>query len=124
MIFRRPGHDNPIAGDIALLAAPSFDNIEVSPYAVLIKEAPAIMQDPEKHPIIISNDLAKAENLSVGDAFYQDTRATDEPTSFTVAGVFRQEPLFAQFEAVAVINDQITRFFSDRVEEMGLRMLM
>ena len=119
MIFKRPGYDSPMAGQMAILAAPSFDHLEVSPYAALIKEDPAVMQDPEKHPILISHDLAKAAGLSVGDAFYQETNAADEPLSFTVAGVFRQETLFAQFEAVALINDQITRIFADTADELG-----
>ena len=119
MIFKLPGYDNPMEGQLALLAAPSFDNLEVSPYAVLIKEDPAIMQDPEKHPVLISNEMAKAGNLSAGDVFYQETNAADEPLSFTVAGIFRQKTLFAQFEAVALINDQITRIFADKVEELG-----
>ena len=119
MILKRPGYDNPMEGQLALLAAPSFEYLKFSPYAALIKEDPAIMQDPKKHPILISNDLAKAGGLSVGDAFYQETSVTDEPLSFTIAGIFRQEPLFAQFEAVALINDGITRIFADIVDEMG-----
>ena len=119
MIFGRPGYDSPMAGQMALLAAPSFENLEVSPYAALLKEDPAVMQDPEKHPILISYDLAKAAGLSVGDAFYQETKVTDEPLSFTVAGIFRHETLFAQFEAVALVNDQIVRVFADIVDELG-----
>lgn len=119
MIFQRPGYATPMAGHLALLAAPSFEGLEVSPYAALTDSDPAVMQDPERHPILISNDLAKAERLSVGDVFYQETKVTEEPLSFTVAGIFRQEPLFAQFEAVAVTNDQINRIFADIVDEMG-----
>ena len=119
MTFQRPGYENPMDGQMALLVAPSFENLEVSPYADLVKQDPAIMQNPEKNPILISNDLANAGNLSVGDIFYQDTKASDEPLSFTVAGIFRQTPLFAQFEAVALLNDQISSIFSDKVDELG-----
>ena len=38
---------------------------------------------------------------------------------FTVAGIYRHSPLFAQFETVALINDQIIRIFSDLVDEMS-----
>jgi|GEM_PF-4283194 len=119
MTFQRPGYENPMDGQMALLVAPSFENLEVSPYAALVKQDPAIMQDLEKNPILISNDLANAGSLSVGDIFCQDTKASDEPLSFTVAGIFRQAPLFAQFEAVALLNDQIIRIFSDKVDELG-----
>ncbi len=119
MTFQRPRSANPMAGQLALLVAPSFESLEVSPYAALTNTDPAVMEDPEKHPILISNDLAKAERLSVGDVFYQETKITKEPLSFTVAGIFRQGPLFAEFEAVALINDQITRIFADTVDEMG-----
>ena len=119
MTFQRPRSANPMAGQLALLVAPSFETLEVSPYAALTNTDPAVMQDPEKHPILISNDLAKAEKLSVGDVFSQETKVTKEPLSFTVAGIFRRKPLFAEFEAVALINDQITRFFADIVDEMG-----
>ncbi len=108
-----------MAGQLALLAAPSFEGLEMSPYWDLIRSDPAVMHYPEKHPILISRQLAKAEDLSVGDAFSQETGISDSPMTFTVAGIFRQETLFAQFEAVALINDQITRIFSDRVDEMG-----
>ena len=119
MIFRLPGYDNPMTGQLALLAAPSFDNLDVSPYAELIKEDRAIMQDPGRHPILISSDLAKACGLSAGDTFYQETNLSEEKLSFTVAGVFRQDTLFAQYEAVALINDQIVRIFENKVDELG-----
>lgn len=119
MTFQRPSYANPMAGQLALLVATSFESLEVSPYATLTYSDLTIMQDPERHPILISNDLAKAERLSVGDVFYQETKVTEEPLSFTVAGIFSREPLFAQFEAIAVINDQINRIFADIVDEMG-----
>ena len=97
MIFQRPSYVNPMAGQLALLVAPSFERLEVSPYAALINRDPAIMQDPKSHPILISYDLAKAERVSVGDVFYQETKVTEEPLSFTVAGIFRREPLFFFF---------------------------
>ena len=119
MTFQRPGSAGSAAGQLALLVTPSFESLEVSPYAALTNSDPAVMRDPEKHPILICSELAKAERLSVGDVFCQNTNVTEEPLSFTVAGIFRREPLFAEYEAVALINDQITRIFGDIVEEMG-----
>ena len=78
-----------------------------------------IMQDPGKNPILIDDALAKAEKLSVGDTFYQETKITDTPMEFTVAGIYAHPDLFAQFEAIALINDQIEQVFSERVEELG-----
>ena len=44
MIFQRPGYANPMAGQLALLAAPSFEGRAVSPYAALTYSDPAVMQ--------------------------------------------------------------------------------
>ena len=41
------------------------------------------------------------------------------PMEFTVAGIYRHTPLFAQYEAVALINEQILRIFSEIVNELG-----
>ena len=121
MTFQRPGYSNSSAGQIALLVAPSFENLDVSPFnrENLIKEDVDVMRDKEKNPILISNDLARSEKLSVGDVFYQETRISEEPLSFTVAGIYRHESLFAQFDAVALINSQIYAVFSDTVDELG-----
>ncbi|MDO4416466.1 MAG: hypothetical protein Q4C20_15445, partial [Erysipelotrichaceae bacterium] len=80
---------------------------------------PAIMQDPEINPILIEETLAKTEKQKVGDIFCQETNASDEPLEFTVAGIYKHSPLFAQFEEVALINDQISLAFSDKVDEPG-----
>ena len=71
MIFRRPGYNSPMEGQIAVLAAPSFEGLEASPYhpGVMKKEDPAVMQDPSRNPILIDDTLAKAEKLSPGDTF-------------------------------------------------------
>ena len=121
MTFQRPGNENPQAGQFALLVAPSFDALESSPFnsASMKKEDREIMQDPEKHPILINDSLARAESLSVGDKFYQETRAAEEPMEFTVAGIYRQTPLFAEFDAVALANEQILSIFTDKVQEFG-----
>ncbi len=121
MIFQRPGHDNPQSGQFAILAAPSFDTLEYSPFnrMYLKSEDQAIMQDSDKNPIIIDESLAKAEKLKVGDTLYQETKISDAPLEFTVAGIYRHTPLFAQYEAVALINEQIVRIFSEIVDELG-----
>ncbi len=121
MIFQRPGNKNPQAGQIAICVTPSFAGLEYSPFnsAYMKKEDPVIMQDPEKNPILIDESLAKAEKLKIGDVFLQETKVSDQPLEFTVAGIYRHTPLYAQFEAVALINDQISRVFSDIVDEMG-----
>ena len=121
MIFQRPGHDNSQSGQFAILAAPSFDTLEYSPFnrMYMKSEDPAIMQDREKNPILIDEALVKAEKLKVGDTLYQETKISDVPMEFTVAGIYRHTPLFAQYEAVALINEQIVRIFSEIVDELG-----
>ena len=121
MIFQRPGYSHPMEGQIAFLAVPSLDGIEFSPYhrGRLKKEDSAILQDPARNPILIDETMAKAEKLSVGDVFYQETKITGEPMEFTVAGIFRHAELFAQFEAIVLINEQISRIFSGIVDELG-----
>ena len=121
LVFQRPGYDNPQAGQIAVLAAPSFAGLDYSPVSrsSMKNSDPAIMRDPEKNPILIEESLAKTERLKVGDVFRQETKASDEPLTFTVAGIYRHSPLFAEFEAVALINDQIVSVFSDKVDELG-----
>ena len=121
MTFQRPGYQNPQVGQIAILVTPSFDGLDYSPFnrTSVKQEDPAILQDHGKNPIFIDEALAKAEGLKVGDILYQETKASDEPLKFTVAGICRHSPLFAQFEAVALINDQLIRVFSDKVDELG-----
>ncbi|MCR5793895.1 MAG: hypothetical protein K6G61_00935 [Solobacterium sp.] len=121
MTFQRPGNRNPQEGQIAILAAPSFDTIDYSPYnrTCWKKEDPAVLQDHGKNPILIDERLAKAEKLSVGDPIYQETKISDAPLEFTVAGIFRHDPLYAQYEAIALINEQIIQIFSARVDELG-----
>ncbi len=121
MIFQRPGYQNPQAGQIAILVTTSFDGLDYSPFdrTSMKQEDTAIMQDHGKNPLLIDEALAKAERLKVGDNLYQETKASDEPLEFTVAGIYRHSPLFAQFEAVALINDQLIRVFSDKVDELG-----
>lgn len=121
MVFQRPGYDHPQAGQIALLVTPSFASLDFSPVntSSMKNSDPAIMQDPEINPILIEETLAKTEKLKVGDIFCQETNASDEPLEFTVAGIYKHSPLFAQFEAVALINDQISSVFSDKVDELG-----
>jgi hypothetical protein len=121
MIFQRPGYTNSQMGQIAVLAAPSFEGLEYSPFnsTYLKDEDPTIMQDIEKNPILIDEALAKAERLKVGDVLYQESKASDEVMEFTVAGIYRHTSLFAQYEAVALINNQILRIFSEIVDEMG-----
>ena len=121
LVFQRPGYENPQAGQIAVLAAPSFAGLDYSPVSrsSMKNSDPAIMRDPEKNPILIEESLAKTERLKVGDVFRQETKASDEPLTFTVAGIYRYSPLFAEFEAVALINDQIVSVFSDKVDELG-----
>lgn len=121
MTFQRPGNTNPQVGQIAILVAPSFDGLVYTPFysANRKQEDAAIMQDQGKNPILIEEALAKAERIQVGDTFYQETKASDEPLAFTVAGIYRHPPLFAQYEAVALINDQILRVFSEKVDELG-----
>ena len=121
MTFQRPGYSNPQAGQFAILVAPSFDGLDYSPFnrACIKQEDAAIMQDPAKNPILIDEALAKAEKLKPGDMIYQEMRASDEPLKFTVAGICRHSPLFAQYEAVALLNEQLLRVFSDKVDELG-----
>lgn len=121
MIFQRPGYKNPMAGQLALFAAPSFDNLDVTLFTpdCLVKEDKSILQSPEQNPILIDAALAKAEHLSVGDKFCQETNVSDEPLEFTIGAIYRHTPLFAQFEAIALINEQLVQVFSDIVEEMG-----
>ena len=121
MIFQRPGYENPMMGQIALLAAPSFETLDASPFApdTFVSKDDALLSDPDKNPVLIDGSLARAEHLSVGDTFTQQTSLRDEPLTFTVAAVFRQTPLFAQYTAVALINDQLTDVFGEVVEEFG-----
>lgn len=118
MTFQRPGFNNPQAGQTAYLATWSFDNIEYSP-ANIKKQDAAILSDPSKNPVLIEERLAKAENLSVGDIMYQEAKLSDKPMWFTVAGIYSHTELFAQFEVIVLINDQILRIFNDYVEELG-----
>ncbi|MBP5255380.1 MAG: hypothetical protein J6Z23_08390 [Lachnospiraceae bacterium] len=121
MTFQRPGYANPQAGQFAILAVPSFDGLEYSPFnrACVKQEDTAIMQDRGKNPILIDEALARAERLKVGDRIVQETKASDTPLTFTVAGIYRHTQLFAQYEAVALINDQLSQVFSDKADEMG-----
>ena len=125
MIFQRPGYTNPQAWQMAIYMAPSFTGLDYSPFssAYMKSEDPAIMRDTQRNPVLIDEALANAEKLNVGDAFYQETTASDEPLKFTVAGIYRHSPLFAQFEAVALINDQITRVFSEKLMSLVIRTL-
>ena len=95
LIFQRPGYDNAMAGQFAVLVTPSFDSLNVSAFHPLIKKDTSIMQDTDCNPILIDQSLAKTEKLSIGDLFYQQTRISDEPMCFTIAGIFKQTPLFA-----------------------------
>ena len=121
LIFQRPGYNIPMQGQIAFLAAPSFDNLEATPAnsAAFVAQDKAIMQDPAQNPILIDETLAKAENLSIGDKFYQETKLTDAPLEFTVAGIYRHIELFAQFEAVVLTGGQIEQLFAGIVDELG-----
>ncbi|MBQ4166016.1 MAG: hypothetical protein IJD85_06800 [Oscillospiraceae bacterium] len=121
LTFQRPGYDSSMMGQIAYLAVPSFDELNTSPFNSdrLIAEDTSIMQSEDLHPILISESLAKAENLSVGDSFYQECKVSDVPLEFTVAGIYRHEPIYAQFEAVILISEQILTVFSDKVDELG-----
>lgn len=121
MFFRRPGYSNPQAGQIAILVTPSFDGLDYSPVCISAMKNydPAVMQDQGNHPVLIDESLAKSEKLKVGDDFFQESKISDEPLKFTVVGIYRHSPLFAQFEAVALINEQIRQVFSDKVDELG-----
>lgn len=121
MIFQRPGYDSTVFGQIAIYAAPSLENLEVSTFSrdLLIKEDPAILNSPEKNPIVIDEALAKAERLSVGDKLYQNSNITEQPLEFTVGAIYRHTSVTAQFEAAALINEQMISVFSDIVAEMG-----
>ena len=121
MIFQRPGYANPMMGQFAILAAPSLDDLNCSPFSrdQLKKEDPEILKDASRHPIIIDESLAKAEKLSVGDVLRQETKKSGVPMEFTVGAIYRHSPLFAQYEAVALIDDQLTSLFGERVDELG-----
>ena len=72
-----------------------------------------------QNPVLICQSLAKEEKLSIGDAFYQESNIIDKPMEFIVAGIYRHEPLFAQYEALVLINDQMKSIFYQRAEEFG-----
>ena len=121
IICQRPGYSSSMEGQIAYLLVPSFDDLDTSPFnrSCLIKKDAGILQSADMHPVIISESLAKAENLSLGDKLYQNTRISDEALEFTVAAIYRHSPLFAQFDAVALINEQITEVFDGILDEQG-----
>ncbi len=121
LIFQRPGYDNPMMGQIAILAAPSLDDLNCSPFSrdQLKKEDPEILKDASRHPIIIDESLARAEKLAVGDVLRQETTLSAVPLEFTVGAIYRHSSLFAQYEAVALIDDQLTSLFGERVDELG-----
>ena len=121
MIFQRPGHGNATEGQFAVLAAPSFENMEYSPFSRddIIEEDPEILGSPEKEPIIIDEALAKDESLSVGDTLEQQVSVEGGPLRFTVGAIYRHTQLFAQYDAVTLSGGQIERIFGSRMEETG-----
>lgn len=98
-----------------LLATESFDSIDASSFErqMLLKEDPAILQSPDRNPILIDESLSKAEGLSVGDTLVLPNRLTDEPVVFTVGAIYRRISLFAQYDAVILCNEQI-KSYSDQ----------
>lgn len=91
---------------LMLLATESFDHLDTSSFArqMYIAEDPAILQSPDRNPILIDEALAKAEGLSIGDTFVLPNCLTEEPVVFTVGAIYRRASLFAQYDAVILCN--------------------
>lgn len=105
---------------LMLLTTESFDSIDTSSFErqMCLEEDPAILQSPDRNPILIDDALSKAEGASVGDTLALPNRLTDEPIVFTVGAIYRRTSLFAQYDAVILCNEQINPIFYAVEEDM------
>ncbi|MDD5919299.1 MAG: hypothetical protein PUD73_09465 [bacterium] len=102
------------------MATESFDHIDTSSFErqMCIAEDPAILQSPDRNPILIDEALSKDEGLSVGDTLVLPNCLTKEPVVFTVGAIYRRTSLFAQYDAVILCNEQINPIFYAVEENM------
>ena len=119
-IFERPG-TTLAPRQIAYYATESFDKIGTSSFerAAIVKEDSSILSNHECNPIIISSSLADDEHLSIGDTFEQPCKLTEQPLTFTVGAIYRHESLFAQYEAIILLNEDNNAVFLPVVNEAG-----
>lgn len=110
LIFERPGKAS-VPSQIVYYATESFEKIDTSSFdrAAIVKEDTSILSNSECNPIIISSSLANDEHLSIGDTIEQLCKLTEQPLTFTVGAIYKHEPLFAQYEAIILLNEDNNR---------------
>ncbi|MGM9662064.1 MAG: hypothetical protein ACI3WR_03120 [Oscillospiraceae bacterium] len=120
LIFERPGMAS-VPRQIAYYATESFDKIDTSSFerAAIIKEDPSILSNNACNPIIISSSLANDEHLSIGDTIEQPCKLTEQPLTFTIGAIYEHEPLFAQYEAIILLNEDNNTALLPVVSEAG-----
>lgn len=120
LIFERPGRTS-VPSQIAYYATESFEKIDTSSFerVMIIKEDPSILSNNACNPIIISSSLANDEHLSVGDTIEQPCELTEQPLTFTVGAIYRHESLFAQYEAIILLNEDNNAVLLPAVDEAG-----
>lgn len=120
LIFERPGKTS-APSQIAYYATESFEKIDASSFdrAAIVKEDTSILSNSECNPIIISSSLANDEHLSIGDTIEQPCKLTEQPLTFTVGAIYKHEPLFAQYEAIILLNEDNNAVLLPVVDEAG-----
>ncbi len=120
LVFERPG-TAPQPKKIAYFATESFDRIDTSSFdrSTIVKEDASILSNYECNPIIISSSLATDEHLSIGDTMEQPCKLTEQPLKFTVGAIYNHASLFAQYEAVILLNEENNAVLIPVIEEAG-----
>lgn len=120
LAFERPGTASQ-PKQIAYFATESFDRIDTSSFdrSTIVKEDASILSNYECNPIIISSSLAKDEHLSIGDTMEQPCKLTEQPLKFTVGAIYDHDSLFAQYEAVILLNEENNAVLLPVIEEAG-----
>lgn len=117
LVFERPGTSR----QIAYLATESFERVDTSSFdrEAIIEEDTSILSNHECNPIIISSSLAKDEKLSIGDIMEQPCKLTEQSLQFTVGAIYKHESLFAQYDAVILLNENNNAVLLPVVNEAG-----
>ncbi|MGN1399646.1 MAG: hypothetical protein ACI4WG_06595 [Erysipelotrichaceae bacterium] len=120
LIFEYPNKAS-VPSKIVYYATSSFEKIDTSSFdrAAIIKEDTAILSNYECNPIIISSSLADDEHLSIGDTIEQPCKLTEQPLTFTIGAIYKHDSLFAQYEAIILLNEANNAVLLSVVDEAG-----
>lgn len=118
LTFERPGTSSQ-PRQIAYIATESFDSIGTSCFdrTEMVREDASILSNYGCNPIIISSSLARDEHLSIGDVMEQPCKLTEQPLKFTVGAIYNHDSLFAQYDAIILLNEDNNAVFLPVMEE-------